>query len=279
MLVIYWVQTCQEYSAMRTWIFFSVFFFDDRFPRQISGEILALLGHNGAGKFDTQRPTPNEWLVACVALPKVDHSIDAHRGSATDRGMSWVFTKGEVVLGFLFVGSLLCFFILVLPLGSLCVCCLILVQHAFFPTSEGLAPWQIIVCSMHLLRQLAWSYFWTWQGLGNHSLFLLVAGFDFLMQHDDKWHAACHSCGCGTRDVTILAPSHIATLCQGRVTIHGFDARILGFWGSEVFDDGLPCVPRSHSILKKPVVSLGFAHNMPGDLRMSLVCMIGLTML
>ena len=26
MLVIYWVQTCQEYSAMRTWIFFSVFF-------------------------------------------------------------------------------------------------------------------------------------------------------------------------------------------------------------------------------------------------------------
>lgn len=88
---------------------------------------------------------------------------------------------------------------------------------------------------------------------------------------------ACQSCGCGTRDVTIWAPSHIATLCQGRVTIHGFDARILEeFCGSEVLNDGLSCVPRSHSILKKPVVSLGFAHNMPGDLRMSLVCIIGL---
>ena len=56
-----------------------------------------------------------------------------------------------------------------------------------------------------------------------------------------------------------------------------------GSWKSSVavrslifFNDGLPCVPRSHSILKKPVVSLGFAHNMPGDPRMSLVCMIGL---
>lgn len=60
------------------------------------GEILALLGHNGAGKFDTQRPAQtNDSLLGLmkvvaglVAFPKVDHSINAHRGSAANRGVS-----------------------------------------------------------------------------------------------------------------------------------------------------------------------------------------------
>ena len=164
------------------------------------GEILALLGHNGAGKFDTQRPAQtNDSLLGLmkvvaglVAFPKVDHSINAHRGSAANRGVSWLdATKGEEVVcldfwWFLFVGSLLCFFILVLPLGGLCFAAWFWF-NMLVPTSEGLAPWQIIVCSMHLLRRTkTLGVIMLLKMTGNHSLFSLVAGFDFLMQHDDK---------------------------------------------------------------------------------------------
>lgn len=127
----------------------------------------------------------------------------------TEACHDWVQRRGRKLCAWIFVRRFVALF-----LHS----CSSSPRFVLFSNSEGLAPWQIIVCSMHLLRLT--------KTLGVIMLLKMTGSWkpqSFLARcwiwfPDAAWRqmtTACHSHGCGTRDVTILAPSHIATFMPG----------------------------------------------------------------